>query len=1107
MGRKKIVIIIGILFILLALAGTGSAHSAYSGANCSFCHVGFPAPLTANGIFFKDNHKFNGTAEPATVTSCTACHSNLNAFLPLTSTGQNYSSSHRYNDTTLAAARLAPPACYNCHVDVNASDFTLLAGTPTYLKSTTCENCHKLRYDNWTATMHRVMLTDSTDAQRMNLPLPPGVSWANISFMIVGKSQMRYLNESGYFFEKYDAINQTFTPLSPGQYTCGRCHTTGFSPSGNQSGLPGIAGTWSEPGIACERCHGPAGNGHQVKVNASGDLCIECHSGGERQNTAAWKLSKHAPPLEASTRCLLCHSPFDYFKNRTVTSESAINVPCAVCHNPHNTSDDQYKGLFSPDGFNATEMANVKDLKLSFFNASASRASDTDVYDNLTTPALITKGIDASYPGPILVTGPVSEVLCSQCHYNHGLGDVGGVNLTHGRKFGPLEGIKPNATCVDCHMATSQKNHSFNVKDEINFPSKTCSRGTECHVTSNQNLNQSLHSVVPEVREWRSSGHNNTAFVLEGSPENTSRCAQCHSPINWNPLNASETIAPENFKGVTCAICHNIHDMGDWLTRTEQIFGVAKPYAWYKRDAYNRTSFFRANYTIESHTTELCTNCHHNRPDTSVPGLKGGRGPHGIVVPHISTQKEMFLGSFKESGFLKFECATCHMYSKTIDPANLTEKVLPDGRKIAGHSFRVNATGLQSDGSWNNQACSSCHLNGSALGTVGEKINSIQADIQTKWNETNATVENAYAIVNASTRDKNQSMDKLAVAFFKLYQVKNDRSWGVHDPQKANNLLNDSLRLANEALSAITLSITGFAPPSPVTNNAGESRTFNITINQTANVTWYINGIVVQDTNKSVTEARYTNTSAAPGTWNVTAVASNDNGTAMMIWDWVVTVTKFTISGFKINDTNGNGIWDPGEMGIENWNIKLLNDTGAQIASTSTDASGFYQFTNLIPDRYNVTEEMKTGFIPTNSTFKVIIVENMNVMNVNFTNELKPTPITNTISGFKINDLDGNGRRDAGEEGLPDWNIKLIGIGAETFQVTRETTTDGQGFYRFENLPAGMYIVMETLKGGYVPTSSTVIVVNLENGTNSMDNNFMNRPISSLIPSLSAIFG
>ena len=83
--------------------------------------------------------------------------------------------------------------------------------------------------------------------------------------------------------------------------------------------------------------------------------------------------------------------------------------------------------------------------------------------------------------------------------------------------------------------------------------------------------------------------------------------------------------------------------------------------------------------------------------------------------------------------------------------------------------------------------------------------------------------------------------------------------------------------------------IISYAPVSAaISDTEGATRTFNITVNQTVNVTWLINGTVVKDTEKGVTEASYTNTSAVIGTWNVSAVASNANGTAMQTWIWTV---------------------------------------------------------------------------------------------------------------------------------------------------------------------------------------------------------------------------
>ncbi|MCK4624469.1 MAG: fibronectin type III domain-containing protein, partial [Phycisphaerae bacterium] len=93
--------------------------------------------------------------------------------------------------------------------------------------------------------------------------------------------------------------------------------------------------------------------------------------------------------------------------------------------------------------------------------------------------------------------------------------------------------------------------------------------------------------------------------------------------------------------------------------------------------------------------------------------------------------------------------------------------------------------------------------------------------------------------------------------------------------------------------------VTG-TPPSQVSDIEGASRTFSIDIDQTVNVTWLLDGVVVKDTEKGVTSASYTNTSAAVGTWNVSAVVENANGTDMWTWDWIVTA-----AGTGTFDTGG----------------------------------------------------------------------------------------------------------------------------------------------------------------------------------------------------------
>ena len=87
--------------------------------------------------------------------------------------------------------------------------------------------------------------------------------------------------------------------------------------------------------------------------------------------------------------------------------------------------------------------------------------------------------------------------------------------------------------------------------------------------------------------------------------------------------------------------------------------------------------------------------------------------------------------------------------------------------------------------------------------------------------------------------------------------------------------------------------ITAWNPAEAVISNAvGESRTFNISVDQIADISWQINGTEVQ-TNESVPEAVYTNTSAVIGTWNVSAIATNTTTglSVMHTWIWNVTLT------------------------------------------------------------------------------------------------------------------------------------------------------------------------------------------------------------------------
>ncbi len=71
-----------------------------------------------------------------------------------------------------------------------------------------------------------------------------------------------------------------------------------------------------------------------------------------------------------------------------------------------------------------------------------------------------------------------------------------------------------------------------------------------------------------------------------------------------------------------------------------------------------------------------------------------------------------------------------------------------------------------------------------------------------------------------------------------------------------------------------------------------------------------------------------------------------------------------------------------------------------------------------------------------------------------------------SISGMKFKDSNRNGVKDASENGLRGWVIRLFLVGEGGNTLVATTTTDLSGNYRFENIAPGTYKVRETHKGG-----------------------------------------
>ena len=72
-----------------------------------------------------------------------------------------------------------------------------------------------------------------------------------------------------------------------------------------------------------------------------------------------------------------------------------------------------------------------------------------------------------------------------------------------------------------------------------------------------------------------------------------------------------------------------------------------------------------------------------------------------------------------------------------------------------------------------------------------------------------------------------------------------------------------------------------------------------------------------------------------------------------------------SIGDWVWNDVNGNGIQDSGEKGVGGVEVHLMDCEGNTLATTTSDAGGFYGFHNLEPGDYSLGFVIPDGYIAT----------------------------------------------------------------------------------------------------------------------------------------------
>lgn len=191
-----------------------------------------------------------------------------------------------------------------------------------------------------------------------------------------------------------------------------------------------------------------------------------------------------------------------------------------------------------------------------------------------------------------------------------------------------------------------------------------------------------------------------------------------------------------------------------------------------------------------------------------------------------------------------------------------------------------------------------------------------------------------------------------------------------------------------------------------------------------------------------------------------------------------------SISGYKFNDLNGNGTWDlPAEPPLNGWTINISGPAGPLSAVTGSGswATGYYEFLNLPPGSYAISEVLQPGWSQTSSTpASLILAPGQQIANNNFGNYNGPA-----FRGTTFEDINNNGFIDLTESGIGGWQIvatKVVGGDIRT-QVSAPN-----GSYVFTFVPAesGLWVISETPQPGWVqtyPVGPSTYTINVQSGS------------------------
>ncbi len=563
-----------------------------------------------------------------------------------------------------------------------------------YVGSTTCKTCHSSIYDEVFQSGHPHKLKKIEGAPPTypagtseGVPNPPtGFSWNDITYVIGGYGwKARFMDSEGYIltgdterqwnltntelgleahWTGYDADK---APRKP--YTCGSCHTTGWVATGengpHQDDLPGIYGTWSEPGVTCEACHGP-GSDHASAPSKSNiskqENCNSCHIRGDvNQIDAKGGLIKHHEQFEellasphSSFSCASCHDPHKGTRyqlggflgedqtcktchpNQAINIPSMTNLQCADCHMPQ-TVKSAVKITIDYQGGSLLK----GDIKSHIFSIT----TDTS-WNFFTDDGQYVRTDDNGKAHQTL------ENACMSCHTDQNLAWA---KQNAGKVHGVVE-YAGSATCRACHSSIYEdvfnSGHPHKLK-KIEGAAPTYPEGTSPGVPNPPSgFTWNDITYVIGGYGWKARFMDSEGYILTGDTERQWNLANAELGLeaHWTGYDADK--APR--KPYTCGSCHTTGweatgENGPHQDDLPGIYGTWAEPGITCEACHGPAADHVSNPTgVKPFKAETCNNCH-IRGDVTQIDAKGG------LIKHHEQYEDLLASPHKD-----FKCGTCH---------------------------------------------------------------------------------------------------------------------------------------------------------------------------------------------------------------------------------------------------------------------------------------------------------------------------------------------------------------------------------------------------------------------------------------------------------------